>query len=55
MSDTSHHTAEQRIVVSVWARKSQQTGETKNQVRDDFQQSFGQEASSKQPFLRTKN
>jgi hypothetical protein len=52
MSDLSKHTTQKRIVVSVGTRESPQTGETTNQVRDDFQQPFGQEAPSKQPFLR---
>jgi hypothetical protein len=55
MSGTSNYTTEQRIAVSAWTHEGQQTGKTKNQVRYDLQQRFGQEALPKQTFLRWKH
>jgi len=52
MCDSSIHTAERRIVVIIGTQESPKTGEKTNQVRDDFQQPFGQKARSKEPFLR---
>jgi hypothetical protein len=46
--ETSNHTTERRIVVIVW---TQESGETTNQVRDDFQQPFGLKALQKQPAI----
>jgi hypothetical protein len=52
MCDTGNYTIEQRIVVSVWIHERPQTGKTMKEVRDDFQQRFGQEAPPKQTLLR---
>jgi hypothetical protein len=52
MSYTSNYTIKHKVYVSVWTHEHTQTGKTTIQMRENFQQRFGQEAPHKQTLLQ---
>ena len=46
MADTSKYTIEERLIVSVWVQEKERTGETYEEIRENFFLRFNKAAPS---------